>query len=218
MKRLARYLLEVPDPTTRYDSENRALKTILVYVDSDWAGCKATRKSTSGGAVTWGGGLLKSWSRTQGTRALSSGEAEFYAAIKGACEGLGIQSLLKDMGFEVTVEVIQDSTAAKGMASRAGVGKVKHLDIGWLWIQEIVKIRAIILKKIDGKHNPADFLTKPKSVKEMSRLSEALNYDMPSRADILEDGEAAGIEEVAKWMRQVLKERKTMSSKRVSFE
>ena len=55
------------------------------------------------------------------------------------------------MGFEVTVEVVQDSTAAKGMASRAGVGKVKHLDIGWLWIQEIVKIRAIVLKKIDGK-------------------------------------------------------------------
>ena len=67
MKRLARYLLEVPDPTMRYDSDIRALKSILVYVDSDWAGCKATRRSTSGGAVTWGGGLLESWSRTQGT-------------------------------------------------------------------------------------------------------------------------------------------------------
>ena len=41
------------------------------------------------------------------------------------------------MGFEVTVEVVQDSTAAKGMAPRAGIGKVKHLDIGWLWIREI---------------------------------------------------------------------------------
>ena len=50
MKRLSRYLFEVPDPTARYDSDIRALKTILVYVDSDWAGCKATRKSTSGGA------------------------------------------------------------------------------------------------------------------------------------------------------------------------
>ena len=122
------------------------------------------------------------------------------------------------MGFEVSVEVIQDSTAAKGMASRAGVGKVKHLDIGWLWIQEIVKIRAIILKKIDGKYNPADFLTKPKSVKEMSRLSEALNYDMPSRADIFEEGEAAGIEEVAKWMREVLKKRTATSNRRMKFE
>ena len=139
MKRLARYLLEVPDPTIRYDSDIRSLRSIFVYVDSDWAGCKSTRKSTSGGAVTWGGGLLKSWSRSQGSQALSSGEAEFYAAIKGACEGLGIKSLLADLGFEVEVEIIGDSTAAKGTASRAGIGKINHLDVGWLWIQATVK-------------------------------------------------------------------------------
>ena len=104
MKRLARYLLEVPDPRIRYDSDERSLDTILVYVDSDWAGCKSTRKSTSGGAVTWGGGLLKSWSRSQGPVAISSGEAEFYAAIKGACEGLRIKSLLEDLGFTVKVK------------------------------------------------------------------------------------------------------------------
>ena len=151
MKRVARYLLEVPDPTIRYDSESRSLESILVYVDSDWAGCKASRKSTSGGAVTWGGGLLKSWSRTQGSQALSSGEAEFYAAIKGACEGLGIKSLLGDLGFRVEVEVIQDSTAAKGTASRAGVGKTTHLDVGWLWIQPTVREGEIKVPKIDGK-------------------------------------------------------------------
>ena len=139
MKRLARYLLQVPDPIIRYDSDIRSLKSIFVYVDSDWAGCKTTRKSTSGGAVTWGGGLLKSWSRSQGSQALSSGEAEFYAAIKGACEGLGMKSLLADLGFEVEVEIIGDSTAAKGTASRAGIGKIKHLDVGWLWIQATVK-------------------------------------------------------------------------------
>ena len=120
MKRLARYLLEVPDPVIRYDSNPRSLESILVYVDSDWAGCKSSRKSTSGGAVTWGGGLLKSWSRTQGSVALSSGGAEFYAAIKSACEGLGIQSLLKDMGFEVEVEVIQ--TILLQRASHPGRG------------------------------------------------------------------------------------------------
>ena len=77
MKRLARYLLEVPEGVLRYESSGTKLDKVLVYVDSDWAGCKVTRKSTSGGAVTWGGGLLKSWSTTQGTVALSSGEAEF---------------------------------------------------------------------------------------------------------------------------------------------
>ena len=173
-KRLARYLLEVPDPTIKYSSEDCDLSVIQVYVDSDWAGCKSTRKSTSGGAVAWGGGLLKSWSRSQGPVAMSSGEAEFYAAIKGTCEGIGIKSLLADLGFEVKIEVVQDSTAAKGTASRAGIGKIKHLDVGWCWIQQIVEKGEFKLIKIDGTKKPADPLTKPKSAKEMGRLYEII--------------------------------------------
>ena len=64
----------------------------------------------------------------------------------------------------------------------------------------------IKLMKINGKVNPADFLTKPKSAKEMARLSETLNYDMPSRKEIREEGDA-GIEEVAKWIKEMIKER-----------
>jgi hypothetical protein len=176
VKRLARYLLEVPEGVIRFDSEGTKLDKLIVYVDSDWAGCKTTRKSTSGGAVTWGGGLLKSWSRTQGTVALSSGEAEFYAALKGCAEGIGIRSLMADLGLPVSVEVIQDSTAAKGTASRIGIGKIKHLDTGWLWIQDAVKSGLVVLRKINGKVNPADLLTKPKSAAEAARLSEALGY------------------------------------------
>ena len=148
---------------------------------------------------------MKSWSRSQGPVAISSGEAEFYAAIKGACEGLGIKSLLEDLGFHVQVEVIQDSTAAKGTASRAGIGRIKHLDVGWCWIQQTVESCKIILIKINGKCNPADFLTKPKSAKEMARLSEALNYDMPSRKEIRVEDEVS-IGEVARWMQERINE------------
>ena len=143
--------------------------------------------------------MRKSCSRTQGSEALSPGEAEFYAAIKGACEGLGIKSLLDDLGFRVKVEVIQDSTAAKGTASRAGIGKIKHLDVGWLWIQLTVKKVDIKLMKIDGKVNPADLLTKPKSVKETASLSEALNYDTCQRTVTCEEL-GSGVLEVASWI------------------
>ena len=53
--------------------------------------------------------------------------------------------------------------------------------------------------KIDGKFNPSDFLTKPKSVKETARLSEALNYDMCPRKTTREE-EGPGILEVATWI------------------
>ena len=79
------------------------------------------------------------------------------------------------MGQEVQVDIIQDSTAAKVVASRLGIGKVKHLDVGWLWIQDAVRKGDLVLRKINGKVNPADVLTKPKSAAEAMRLTDALN-------------------------------------------
>ena len=108
----------------------------------------------------------------------------------------------------VKVEVIQDSTAAKGTASRAGIGRIKHLDVGWCWIQQTVESGKIKLMKICGTVNPADFLTKPKSAKEMRRLSEALNYDMPTRKEIEDSEGSAGIREVARWMRETISNRR----------
>ena len=98
------------------------------------------------------------------------------------------------------MEVIQDSTAAKGTASRAGIGRIKQLDVGWCWIQQTVESGTIRLMKINGIMYPADFLTKPKSAKEMRRLSEALNYDMPTRKEIEASEGSAGVMEVARWM------------------
>ena len=113
--------------------------------------------------------MIKAWSRTQGTVALSSGEAEFYAAIKGIAEALGIQSLMRDLGITVKLVVHQDSTAAKGTLSRSGIGKVKHLDTQFLWAQDVVKRGQVKLEKVDGKINPADILTKPTSIGETNR-------------------------------------------------
>ena len=104
------------------------------------------------------------------------------------------------------MEVIQDSTAAKGTASRAGIGRIKHLDVGWCWIQQTVESGKIVLVKINGKCNPADFLTKPKSAKEMARLSEALNFDTPSRKEVRDEDEV-GIGEVARWSQERVQER-----------
>eukprot|EP00974_Lingulodinium_polyedra_P082078 7946493-Lingulodinium_polyedra.AAC.1 len=55
------------------------VKALLVMTDSDWAGCARTRKSTSGGVVMRGRHLIKHWSGTQSTAALSSAEAELIS-------------------------------------------------------------------------------------------------------------------------------------------
>ena len=68
--------------------------TLDIYTDSDWAGCRRSRKSSSGGAIMRGTHCLKTWSKTQALIAKSSGEAELYAVVKGAAEALGMVTLV----------------------------------------------------------------------------------------------------------------------------
>ena len=82
------------------------------FSDSDWAGDRVTRKSTSGGVLMMGSHLLKSWATTQPVIALSSGEAELYALVKTAAQAKGLASLLMDYGMSTTVTVHTESTAA----------------------------------------------------------------------------------------------------------
>ena len=70
-----------------------------------------------------GGCCIKSWSSTQILIALSSGEAEYYGVVKAASVALGTQAMLKDMGFDLPIEVMTDASAAKGIATRKGLGK-----------------------------------------------------------------------------------------------
>ena len=104
---------------------------------------------------------VKSWSSTQSLIALSSGEAEYYGVVKAASTGLGLQSLCKDLGFPVELEVLTDATAAKGIASRKGLSsKTRHIQTHYLWLQDKVAQNAFKLSKVWGEENPADLLTK----------------------------------------------------------
>ena len=90
LNKLARYLRGQPRVVQKIkldvDGVGNKVKNVI---DSDWAGCSQTRKSTNGGCIMVGDVCLKAWSTTQNVVALSSGEAEYYAAIMGASEGLG---------------------------------------------------------------------------------------------------------------------------------
>ena len=68
--------------------------------------------------------LLKCWSSTQAGVAMSSGEAEFYGAVKGASAGLGMRALYKDIGYDLPLRLWTDSSAAVGICSRQGLGKL----------------------------------------------------------------------------------------------
>ena len=135
LKRIGRYLNLVPR-AVQVCVWQRDPAELVTYVDSDWAGDRSTRKSTSGGMVFRGHHLIKSWSTNQQVIALSSGEAELYALTKGAAQTLGIVSMARDMGEQLKAVVHSDSSAALAMSQRVGLGKVRHIDVQYLWTQE----------------------------------------------------------------------------------
>jgi hypothetical protein len=159
LKKVARYMLGRRVLSWCYEWQEGIWK-LKTYSDSDWAGCQQTRKSTSGGAIMFGKHLYKAWASTQGGLALSSAEAEYYAMVEAATRTLGIQSLMKELGVEADIFLYTDSSGAKSMASRRGLGKVRHIEVKWLWLQDAVAEGKVKLMKVAGEENVADLMTK----------------------------------------------------------
>jgi len=190
LKRIGRYLLGRPRSVMMYAWQDTP-SCITVFTDSNWAGCKTTRKSTSGATFMHGGHLLKAYSRTQANIALSSAEAELYATVVAASEGLGMKAMAKDFGMSLDPYLNVDASAAIGIMQRKGLGKLRHLDTQSLWIQDAVRQCRVIVEKVKGTENPADLMTK--------------HLDGPSMSDMLKrcgiqsrDGRAAIAPEVVK--------------------
>ena len=191
LKRLALYLKGRPRAVVEFDfvaaeEYDALLEELDVFTDSDWAGCRRTRRSTTGGVATWAGMLVKSWSTTQALIALSSGEAELYAMVKASAEGLGLQSLLNDIGYKVRVRVKADASAALGVVERKGLGRLRHVHTNFLWVQSRAADKSIKFEKEKGCDNPADSLTKNVPRELLEKICQRLRVDL--RSDVNEEG------------------------------
>ena len=68
--------------------------------------------------------------------------------------------MLRDYGAESGGIVYADSSAALAIAKRKGAGKLRHINISCLWIQECLEEKQLELRKVLGANNPADMMTK----------------------------------------------------------
>ena len=117
LRRVGQHLLGKPRLIWKFNMPSHT-EIIYIFSDSDWAGCRKSRKSTSGGCIMRGSHCLKSWAKTQAIVAKSSAEAELYGVVRGATEALGMTSLLQDMGIQVKMQMHLDAAAAKGIVQR----------------------------------------------------------------------------------------------------
>ena len=158
VKRLARYLKDHPKCVMQYPWQKEP-QGFSAYSDADWAGCVRTRRSTSGGVILRGKHIIKHWSRTQATIAVSSGESELYALVRVCTEGLGLRSLALEMGMKQDIHIFTDSTAAKGTVNRVGSGRLKHISTNHFWVQEKTQSGDVQVHKVPRAGNFADLLT-----------------------------------------------------------
>ena len=162
LKRLARYLVTRDGVVFRYEWQDKN-RPMTLFTDSDWAGCRKTRKSTSGGAIMIGTHCVKAWSSTQGPIALSSAEAECYSMVEGTTRAKGMQTLGIEIGLkglEGPINLFADASAARSFASRRGLGRMRHIDTRELWLQGEVLEGRVVISKVRGEENPADLMTK----------------------------------------------------------
>ena len=158
IKRLVRFLKGAGGIKFLYAWQNNdEACDITVLVDTE------TRKSTSGGVLKVGKHVIRTWSSTQTTVATSSGEAELIAMYDGATRELGMQTVMTEMGLSPQLKMVRistDSSVAKSFVATRGLGKMRHLEVKFLWLQDIVQMGKVRVVKVSGATNIADALTK----------------------------------------------------------
>ena len=154
-----------------------------VFTDSDWASDRNTRRSVSCCIICFGRWLLFSASRTQKVISLSSVEAEVYAASSGSSDAILLSRILAWIsGKRTSIYVYTDSSGAKGILQRRGVGRLRHLSCRILWLQDLVSSGKLC--SISGHLNPADLGTKRLSAARMKSLMSMLGLFTKGTRDL----------------------------------
>ncbi|KAL3634979.1 hypothetical protein CASFOL_022033 [Castilleja foliolosa] len=132
------------------------------YVDSDYAGCSDTRKSTTGYVFTCFGGAISWKSRLQKVVALSSTEAEFIAATEAVKESIWLKGFVHELlDEEKVITVYCDNQSAIHLTKNPMFHeRSKHIDVRLHFIRDIVARNEVCMEKIGTEDNPADVMTK----------------------------------------------------------
>ena len=77
-----------------------------------------------------------------------------YGLVAATSETLGMISLLAEWVLTFCGQMFSDASAALGIIQRKGLGRLRHIDTSFLWIQETNSRRAVLFDKVAGADNP----------------------------------------------------------------
>ena len=172
-------VLEPPVPGQGKWRSTERFWVLESFTDADWSSNQRHRRSTSCGIHLVCGAFAYGSSRTQKVVSLTSCESELHAMVSTLCDGIFLRRCLEFItGAVIEHYLFTDSSSAKQLASRQGVGKVKHIAGKLLWVQDAVLHKQVALIQVPTLWNLSDIGTKPLGAKRLRLLLHELGVSM----------------------------------------
>ena len=120
--------------------------------------------------------LIAAWSRIQPRFALSSGEAELCAGMRGISETLGFVRVMREFKTNDWGRIVHrmGASACRAIVLRRGCGGLKHITVKSLWVQEAVRDYSIEIERV-SRDMHAHVLASPSSAEELRNHLTELN-------------------------------------------
>jgi hypothetical protein len=157
-----RYLSGTPNLALHYSKDKNG-STLLGFSDSDFAGCKGTRKSTTGWIFTMAGGPVAWKSKKQEVITLSSCGAEYRALTSTVTEAMWLRDLLSELGWKVgkpTPIYCDNEAAVRISRDPVNRSKTKHAALSFLFVRKEQQRGTVQVIPVGTKAQAADYLTK----------------------------------------------------------
>ena len=102
---------------------------------------------------------------------LSSCEAELIPSTGATAKSIFLKNLMQSLTSD-TVEIAArlDSSSARSLLQKAGVSRVRHLDVRLLWTQRLVHEKLISIKAVSTTENSSDLGTKALTSERIRQL------------------------------------------------
>jgi hypothetical protein len=175
VKRILRYLVSTPCFGIYYPKGSTF--DLIRYSDSNYAGCKVDRKSTSGTCQFLGRSLVSWSSKKQTSVGLSTAEADYVAARQCCVQLIWMRQTLRDFGYNLSkVPLLCDNESAIRLVDNlVEHSHTKHIDIRHHFLRDHQQKGDIDVYHISTENQLADIFTKPLDEKRFCRLRSELN-------------------------------------------
>ena len=80
-----------------------------------------------------------------------------------------------------TIKLKVDSSSAKQLSERRGVGQTRHIQAKFLWLQDKVAEKELSLEKVKGPENDSDLVTKVQVKKTIQEHLARMGFTLASR-------------------------------------